>query len=172
MKTKILSIAFLAAGLLLAACSSSDDDNVTVDKTYRMYVGVGSVSKLGTESPALTALDYAATAEALQISNSLDDITITGKGKNEQEAMADAERQAKTIYDMRAEAVILKLINIKANFEANRRLSAAEILTETGYYTKITLRLFLAEDTGGFEDTIIEESDSYYMEAIGGEDYS
>ncbi|WP_295940658.1 hypothetical protein [uncultured Alistipes sp.] len=171
MKAKILLIIALAMGLVFTSCSD-DEKGTSVNKTYRMYVGQSGSAVVSTDAPATKALNDAASVMALQISNSLNDISVTGKGKNEEEALADAKRQAIAAYDLRAEQVIPQLIAIKTTFEANRTLSAAAILTETGYFTKITLQLFLVESTGDFQDPIIKQSDSYYMEAIGGQNYA
>lgn len=171
MKTKFFLLIALAGGLVFTACSK-DDDSMTVKKSYKLYLGEGQNTKTGTKAPTITTLSNDVASAVAQVNSGFSYFSVTGKGKDETAAAADAKKQAIAVYDSKSEEMVAKMISIKSTFEANRGLSASDILTETGYYAKLTLVFYLMEDTAELMDEIVKESAEYYMEAIGGTDYS
>jgi hypothetical protein len=169
MKKKRLIFAILATCMIVVSCSKKKTSQ-TVSKEYSIRVGLGIDNKVGTDSPGLNIL-YSFADDAIDAINLTQaKIVVTGKGSNEDEALKNAEAQAVEIFNQRAEAIYLAIINIQLQFETNRQIEADRIVLETGYYLHFEAIVFLEEVDG--EKTIIKQEGSYKMDAIGGTDYS
>jgi hypothetical protein len=171
MKNLILPLVIIAFAMVAASCKK--DENKVI-KTYEMRVGLGTDNYVGSESPGLNYC-VSETEKAIDNLNATlkDPITVTGVSEEDVEEKAIAE------FDRRAEQVYIALINIKLKFETNRQLEAEKIKTEIDsngkpYYVKLTAQLFLEEAEHDILESpkIIMRSDTYIMEAKGGEDYS
>jgi hypothetical protein len=170
MKQKKLMFAIIMATCMVVTSCSKEDASQTVSKEYSIRVGLGDESYVGNSSPGLNAL-WSSTKSAIDAINVAQaKIAVTGKGSNEEEALKNAETQAIEVFNQRAEAIYLALINIQSQFETNRQLEADRIVLETEYYLHLEAVVFLEEADG--EKKIIKREGSYKMDAVGGTDYS
>jgi hypothetical protein len=171
MKTKKLMLAAIAICAMFTSCF--EGANKTVSREYRIRVGLGTESALGTESPGLMTV-FEAVEEAVEAINKAQaKIAVTGKGRSEEAALKDAVAKAMTIFDQQAEDVYVQLVNLQLKFKTECQQEASSIVLEKGFFLRLNAEVFLEDYEAplGSSPEIIRQEGSYKMEAVGGTDY-
>lgn len=173
MKMKLI-LAVMAIALVCSSCSDKNDDvsGVRVSVDYVVAVGGTLFTSVGSEAPALTSLkDFVAQEVAvINSTKGKPKWTVVGKGQTEKEAIADAEKQARVIYNNLEGALTVAIMDLKIRFEAQRKAKSAEIMVEPGrYYLRYS---YMSELYRSVDLATVQQGTEVLFEARGGEDYS
>lgn len=169
MKTKTI---LMAALVCLAFMSCKKDENkVTATAKYEVLVGLGIQNHTDTEaSPALVTLLNLAQGEVNQLNATPVSISVTGNGKDEAAAKADAEQKAIAEFTAKAKPYLDGIAAIETSFIAKRKELAEDIKTiDQKYFVKLELALMMRVDNS---QPAVKELGLTELEAVGGEDYS
>lgn len=169
MKTKTILMAALIC-LAFMSCKKNDI-NVTATAKYEVLVGLGIQDYTDTEaSPALITLLNLAQSEVDKLNATPVSISVTGTGKDEAGAKADAEQKAIAEFTAMSKPYLDGIAAIETSFIAKRKELAADIKTiDPKYYVKLELALMMRVDSS---KPAVKELGLTEVEAVGGEDYS